>query len=52
MIWQLIGGSKESLLHCEMWIVLYQETFKKIVLVLNTLGINCLLLDSPKSDPG
>lgn len=27
MTWELIGGSKESLLHCAMWIVLHQETF-------------------------
>lgn len=52
-LWELIGGSKESLLHCAMWIVLHQETFFFFnVLGLNTLGINCLLLDSPKSDPG
>lgn len=59
MTWELIGGSKESLLHCAMWIVLHQETFFFVffffflnVLGLNTLEINCLLLDSPKSDPG
>lgn len=37
---------------CAVGIVLHQETFFPIILDLNALGINHLLLDSLKSDPG
>ena len=42
----------EIMLPCAMGIVLDQEALFQTILGLNTLGINRLLLDSLKSDPG